>query len=81
MDRLTISFRSKDTAKNVSMFKVFHKHGLISLNPLDEKFDPNLHEALFQQVRSAYFAYRFVTVTGDIFCFHRKSKVKNQGQW
>lgn len=31
------------------LHKVFHKHGLISLNPLDEKFDPNLHEALFQQ--------------------------------
>ncbi|CAK9824609.1 GrpE protein homolog, mitochondrial [Anthophora retusa] len=29
--------------------KVFKKHGLISLNPLDEKFDPNQHEALFQQ--------------------------------
>ncbi|CAK9795087.1 GrpE protein homolog 1, mitochondrial [Anthophora plagiata] len=29
--------------------KVFKKHGLVSLNPLDEKFDPNQHEALFQQ--------------------------------
>ncbi|XP_066589014.1 grpE protein homolog 1, mitochondrial isoform X2 [Prorops nasuta] len=32
------------------LHKVFTKHGLISLNPLDEKFDPNQHEALFQQV-------------------------------
>ncbi|KOC62631.1 GrpE protein like protein 1, mitochondrial [Habropoda laboriosa] len=31
------------------LHKVFKKHGLISLNPLDEKFDPNQHEALFQQ--------------------------------
>ncbi|XP_046745959.1 grpE protein homolog 1, mitochondrial [Diprion similis] len=29
--------------------KVFTKHGLVSLNPLNEKFDPNQHEALFQQ--------------------------------
>lgn len=29
--------------------KVFKKHGLVSLNPIDEKFDPNQHEALFQQ--------------------------------
>lgn len=32
------------------LHKVFKKHGLVSLNPLDEKFDPNQHEALFQQV-------------------------------
>ncbi|XP_076241196.1 grpE protein homolog, mitochondrial Roe1 [Calliopsis andreniformis] len=31
------------------LHKVFNKHGLISLNPLNEKFDPNQHEALFQQ--------------------------------
>lgn len=31
------------------LHKVFKKHGLTSLNPLDEKFDPNQHEALFQQ--------------------------------
>ncbi|XP_015113124.1 grpE protein homolog, mitochondrial [Diachasma alloeum] len=31
------------------LHKVFKKHGLVSLNPLDEKFNPNQHEALFQQ--------------------------------
>ncbi|XP_008552744.1 grpE protein homolog, mitochondrial [Microplitis demolitor] len=31
------------------LHKVFKKHGLVSVNPLDEKFDPNQHEALFQQ--------------------------------
>ncbi|GAB1865170.1 GrpE protein homolog [Camponotus japonicus] len=31
------------------LHKVFKKHGLISLNPINEKFDPNEHEALFQQ--------------------------------
>ncbi|XP_070168154.1 grpE protein homolog 1, mitochondrial isoform X3 [Polyergus mexicanus] len=31
------------------LHKVFKKHGLISLNPINEKFNPNEHEALFQQ--------------------------------
>jgi len=31
------------------LHKVFKKHGLVSLNPINEKFDPNEHEALFQQ--------------------------------
>ncbi|XP_067004592.2 grpE protein homolog, mitochondrial isoform X3 [Anabrus simplex] len=29
--------------------KVFQRHGLVPVNPIDEKFNPNLHEALFQQ--------------------------------
>lgn len=29
---------------------VFKRHGLEPVNPLDEKFNPNYHEALFQQV-------------------------------
>lgn len=28
--------------------KTLSKHGIIKVNPLDEKFDPNEHEALFQ---------------------------------
>ncbi|RVE43094.1 hypothetical protein evm_012268 [Chilo suppressalis] len=28
---------------------VFARHGLVAVSPLREKFDPNLHEALFQQ--------------------------------
>ena len=38
------------TMTEAQLHKVFKKHGLISLNPLDEKFDPNQHEALFEQV-------------------------------
>lgn len=37
------------TMTEAQLHKVFKKHGLESLNPLDEKFDPNQHEALFQQ--------------------------------
>lgn len=29
---------------------VFKRHGLEQVNPIDEKFNPNYHEALFQQV-------------------------------
>lgn len=29
---------------------VFKRHGLEPVNPLNEKFNPNYHEALFQQV-------------------------------
>lgn len=29
---------------------VFKRHGLEVVNPINEKFDPNYHEALFQQV-------------------------------
>lgn len=32
------------------MIKVFARHGLVKIDPdLGEKFDPNFHEALFQQ--------------------------------
>ncbi|RCN27826.1 co-chaperone GrpE [Ancylostoma caninum] len=30
------------------LFKTFKKHGLVPVSPLGEKFDPNLHEAVFQ---------------------------------
>lgn len=29
---------------------VFKRHGLETVDPLNEKFNPNFHEALFQQV-------------------------------
>ncbi|XP_014211343.1 grpE protein homolog 1, mitochondrial [Copidosoma floridanum] len=37
------------TMTEAQLHKVFKKHGLISVNPLNERFDPNQHEALFQQ--------------------------------
>nr|AGM32937.1 GrpE protein-like protein [Coptotermes formosanus] len=37
------------TMTEAQLHKVFTRHGLIPVNPLEEKFDPNLHEALFQQ--------------------------------
>lgn len=32
-----------------SMLQVFKRNGLETINPLNEKFNPNLHEALFQK--------------------------------
>lgn len=51
---------------------VFKRHGLEPVNPLDEKFDPNFHEALFQQVVD----YCFKTLKK--YFFYRKLKEKNQ---
>ena len=39
------------TMTNASLLQVFKRHGLEPMNPLNEKFNPNLHEALFQKVR------------------------------
>lgn len=39
--------------------QVFKRHGLETVNPLNEKFNPNLHEALFQQVRNIYMSPLF----------------------
>lgn len=33
-----------------SLEQVFRRHGLETIEPLNSKFDPNLHEALFQKV-------------------------------
>lgn len=43
---MTIS-RSKISFLN---FQVFKRHGLAQVSPLGEKFNPNHHEALFEQV-------------------------------
>ncbi|XP_069687079.1 grpE protein homolog 1, mitochondrial-like isoform X2 [Periplaneta americana] len=37
------------TMTEAQLHQVFKRHGLIPVNPIEEKFDPNLHEALFQQ--------------------------------
>ncbi|GAB0088833.1 GrpE protein homolog [Sergentomyia squamirostris] len=36
------------TMTKASLDQVFKRHGLECVNPLNEKFNPNLHEALFQ---------------------------------
>jgi molecular chaperone GrpE len=47
-----------------SMKKVFTKHGLVQIQPAEgEKFDPNLHEALFTQPAEGKTANTVSTVT------------------
>ncbi|KAK5983158.1 hypothetical protein GCK32_014606, partial [Trichostrongylus colubriformis] len=41
------------------LLKTFKKHGLVQVNPMGEKFDPNLHEAVFQVPAGEYSAQRF----------------------
>lgn len=33
-----------------SLLQVFKRHGLEAINPMNEKFNPNFHEALYQKV-------------------------------
>uniref|UniRef100_A0A1A9ZPJ1 GrpE protein homolog n=2 Tax=Glossina TaxID=44049 RepID=A0A1A9ZPJ1_GLOPL len=46
-----------------SLFQVFKRHGLETMNPLKEKFDPNLHEALFQKEDSSVDPNTIIEVT------------------
>ncbi|XP_023294274.2 grpE protein homolog, mitochondrial [Lucilia cuprina] len=41
------------TMTNASLLQVFKRHGLEPMNPLNEKFNPNMHEALFQKPDSS----------------------------
>jgi molecular chaperone GrpE len=45
--------------------KVFARHGLTQINPLDTKFNPNEHEAVVQQVRCSdlFILYYYVFET------------------
>ncbi|XP_011206552.1 grpE protein homolog, mitochondrial [Bactrocera dorsalis] len=37
------------TMTKASLLQVFKRHGLEPINPLNEKFNPNMHEALFEK--------------------------------
>ncbi|KAL4711284.1 hypothetical protein ACJJTC_019125 [Scirpophaga incertulas] len=43
------SLRDGVKLTRAQLTQVFSRHGLVAVSPLREKFDPNLHEALFQQ--------------------------------
>lgn len=40
-----------------SLEQVFRRHGLETIEPLNSKFDPNWHEALFQKVMNFFFFF------------------------
>ncbi|KAH8300645.1 hypothetical protein KR018_000930 [Drosophila ironensis] len=46
-----------------SLLQVFKRHGLEPLDPINQKFDPNLHEALFQKEDKSVEANTVVEVT------------------
>ncbi|XP_034478453.1 grpE protein homolog, mitochondrial [Drosophila innubila] len=46
-----------------SLLQVFKRHGLEPLDPINQKFDPNLHEALFQKEDSTVESNTVVEVT------------------
>lgn len=49
------------------LLKVFEKHGLVKISPAEgEKFDPNFHEALFQQPASGDKAPGTIAVVSKI---------------
>lgn len=52
--------------------QVFSRHGLIEVSPLREKFDPNLHEALFQQEVEGAAAGTVVTVSKVGYKLHER---------
>ncbi|XP_030384996.1 grpE protein homolog, mitochondrial [Scaptodrosophila lebanonensis] len=51
------------TMTRASLLQVFKRHGLEPLDPINQKFDPNLHEALFQKEDKTVEANTVVEVT------------------
>ncbi|XP_013165017.1 PREDICTED: grpE protein homolog, mitochondrial [Papilio xuthus] len=52
--------------------QVFARHGLVAVSPLREKFDPNLHEALFQQEVEGFEPGTVVTVSKVGYKLHER---------
>lgn len=56
----------------VQLHKVFKRHGLEPISPLNEKFDPNLHEALFEQEVEGKEAGTVIVVTNTGYKLHER---------
>lgn len=46
-----------------SLLQVFKRHGLEPIDPINEKFNPNMHEALFQKEDPTVEANTVIEVT------------------
>lgn len=55
-----------------SLLQVFKRHGLETLDPINEKFDPNLHEALFQTEDDTVEADTVIQVTKLGYKLHKR---------
>lgn len=52
--------------------KIFSKHGLVQCNPLGEKFDPNIHEAIFEIVDESKEVGTVAVVTKTGYLLHQR---------
>ncbi|XP_068145383.1 grpE protein homolog, mitochondrial [Drosophila tropicalis] len=55
-----------------SLLQVFKRHGLEPLDPINQKFNPNLHEALFQKEDKTVEANTIVEVTKLGYTLHER---------
>lgn len=55
-----------------SLLQVFKRHGLETLDPINEKFDPNLHEALYQTEDDTVEADTVIQVTKLGYKLHKR---------
>ncbi|XP_068149373.1 grpE protein homolog, mitochondrial-like [Drosophila tropicalis] len=55
-----------------SLMQVFKRHGLEPFNPINEKFNPNFHEALFEKEDSTVEANTIVDVTKLGYILHTR---------
>lgn len=55
-----------------SLLQVFKRHGLETLDPINEKFDPNLHEALYQTEDNTVEADTVIQVTKLGYKLHKR---------
>ena len=55
------------------LLQVFKRHGLEQVNPLNEKFDPNKHEALFQIPNPAVDQNTVLDVQKIGYCLHGRT--------
>ena len=58
---------------------MFKRHGLAKVEPMGEKFNPNHHEALFEQV-NLILLFNYLHFSLIINYYYSQLRVKNQGR-
>ncbi|MGP1394957.1 MAG: nucleotide exchange factor GrpE [Inquilinaceae bacterium] len=69
-DEATISLIAGVAATERELLAAFDRHGLAKVEPLDEKFDPNFHEAAFQVPNSGKLPGTVVQVVQPGYVLH-----------
>ena len=65
--------------QTLKYIQVFKRNGLVQVSPLGEKFNPNLHEALFQQVETFEAVLRIWSRLTPDFCSLQPIEGKESG--